>query len=200
MKGLRKAVAGIFCILMLIAAVAGTLVMSSCGDSGYEYSNHRCYLVFDNSTHLDPTLSSALVQLSPGTFCRIYKKGESFFYFNSNHGLSSRSAANAVDLKRTCILGVFNESGIIVGYGMLDNPAILYAYDAQCPNCYENTGMPRYTLTMNDAGMATCGSCHRSYDMNNGGVISSGGSGGDRKLMRYRASYSEQTMVLTVGN
>lgn len=185
---------------IILASLASTFLLSSCGDSEYEYSSHRCYFVFDNSTHLDPTLSSALVQLSPGTFCRIYKKGDNYFYFDSNRGLSSRSAANAVDLKRTCVLGVYNESGIIVGYGVLDNPAVLYAYDAQCPNCYENTAMPRYTLTMNDAGKATCASCHRSYDMNNGGIISSGGSDGDRKLIRYRANYSEQTRVLTVNN
>jgi len=175
-------------------------LLVSCGDSEYEYSSHKCYFIFDNSQHLDPTLSSALVPLSPGTFCRIYKKGDNYFYFESNQGLSSRSAANAVDQKRTCILGVYNESGIIVGYGTLGESGNLYAYDAQCPNCYEETGLPRYTLSMNDAGKASCGKCKRTYDMNNGGIITGGGNKNDRKMIRYRAQYSEERRILTVNN
>lgn len=188
---------------ILTAAVIG-LVMSalfvSCSADDYEYSNHQCYLLLDNSTHLDATLSSALVQLSPGVFCRIYTPGDSYFYFESNQGLSSKSAMNALDKQRTMIIGVNNGSGIIVGYGTLDYPATLYAFDRQCPNCYEETGLPRYGLTMDDTGMATCSTCQRTYNMNNGGIVASGATGGDKKMMRYRVTYSESTRVLFVNN
>ena len=173
---------------------------TACTDSEYEYSSHQAYLLLDNSTHLDATLSSALVQLSPGIFCRIYTKGDNYFYFESNQGLSSKSAMTAVDLQRTLILGVYNASGIIVGYGTLDYPATLYCYDNQCPNCYEQLSLPRYALTMDDTGIATCSKCSRSYNLNNGGIITEGGEEGDIKLFRYRVTYTEASRILWVNN
>lgn len=186
--------------LSLVLCLSFFLLLSSCTADDYEYSNHQCYLIIDNSTHLDATLSSALVQLSPGVFCRIYTPGDSYFHFESNQGLSSKSPMNAIDKQRTMVIGINNGSGIIVGYGSLDYPAILYAYDRQCPNCYEETGLPRYGLTMSDAGIATCSSCGRTYDMNNGGIVTSGATGGDKKMFRYRVSYVESTRVLFVNN
>lgn len=186
--------------LLLIFHLSLFLLIPSCTADDYEYSSHQCYLIIDNSTHLDATLSSALVQLSPGVFCRIYTPGDSYFYFESNQGLSSKSAMNAVDKQRTMVIGVNNGSGIIVGYGTLNYPATLYAFDRQCPNCYEETGLPRYGLTMSDAGIATCSSCQRTYDMNNGGIVASGATGGDKKMFRYRVSYVESTRVLFVNN
>jgi hypothetical protein len=49
-------------------------LLISCSNSEFEYSNNSCYFVFDNAQHNDPTLTSALIATSPGTFCRIYTK------------------------------------------------------------------------------------------------------------------------------
>lgn len=176
------------------------LSLFSCSNSEFEYSNTRCYFVFDNAQHNDPTLTSALIATSPGTFCRIYLKGDKKFGFESNRGLNSETMMNSEDALRTCILGLYNPSGIIVGYGNLSNE--LYAFDAQCPNCYEETSMPRYILSMSDVGLATCKTCKRVYNMNNGGIVSENGKGNDRKLKRYHASYidSGTRKVLTVNN
>ena len=103
---------------------------------------------------------------------------------------------DAPDQEVSIVLGVYNGTGIIVGYGNLNNPATFYAYDSQCPNCYHDSGLPRYSLTMNTDGTAECGSCHRKYDMNNGGIVSSG-DGGD-KMIRYRAGVAGN--VLNVNN
>lgn len=186
--------------LRTLALTLALTVTMACTDSEYEYSSHQAYLLFDNATHLDPTLSSALVQLSPGVFCRIYTKGDNYFYFESNQGLTSRSVMTAVDMQRTLVLGVYNSSGIIVGYGTLDYPATLYCYDSQCPNCYDQLSLPRYVLTMDETGIASCSKCGRSYNLNNGGIISSGGEQGDLKLYRYRVTYTESTRVLWVNN
>lgn len=174
--------------------------LCSCSNSEFEYSNNRCYFVFDNAQHNDPTLTSALIASSPGTFCRIFIKGNKRFGFESNRGLKSESVMNSEDALRTCILGVWDESGIIVGYGNLSFE--LYAYDAQCPNCYAETNMPRYALSMSDIGHATCKTCKRVYDMNNGGIVIDQGKGNDKKLIRYRVSYSDTgtRRVLTVNN
>ena len=185
----------------LIATIAlALLATTSCDDADYEYSSNTCYVLIEVLNHLETALTSALVQDSPGVFCHIYTPGDSYFYFENNQGLSAKSAMNATDLQRTLVLGVYNGSGIIVGYGTLESPAILYCYDYQCPNCYDDTGLPRYGLSMNDAGIATCSNCQRKYDMNNGGYVSDGGSEGDHKLMRYRVSYSSGSMILYVNN
>lgn len=184
-----------------IIALVALLIPTSCGKSEFEYSGEQCYFVFDNSTHQDATLQSALNQMSPGIFCRVTlgtEGGATMFYFESNQGLESKQKANAVDLRRSIVLGVYNKSGIIVGYGNLSSPAQLYAYDSQCPNCYYNSNTPSYKLSMNSAGHAVCGKCKREYDMNNGGIISKGDAG--RKLMRYRVTCTGALGVLSVNN
>ncbi|MDD7317319.1 MAG: hypothetical protein SOZ80_03995 [Prevotella sp.] len=184
----------------LLTAALLALLTAACSNSEFEFSSHRCYLIFDNAEHNDPTLASALVAASPGTFCRISMRGEKKFGFNSNRGLESERMMNAKDALRTCILGVYNESGIIVGYGTLGGE--LCAYDAQCPNCYEESNMPRYMLSMTDAGLAKCKTCKRTYDMNNGGIVIENGRGNDRKMIRYRASYADTgiSKLLKVNN
>ncbi len=185
----------------LAAAVAVAFSAVSCGQSEYEYSTESCYLVFDNTTHLDPTLQSAMNEMSPGVFCRITlstESGVTYFCFESNHGASSKSRADAVDLRRSIILGAYNKSGIIVGYANLGSPATLYAYDSQCPNCYAEHGTPSYKMSMTTAGHAVCATCKREYDMNNGGIVSKGEQG--KKLMRYRALSTGTLGVLTVSS
>lgn len=118
------------------------------------------------------------------------------FLFSTNHGLSDRVDKTAVDQQVSIALGVYNETGIIVGYGNLDYPATFYAYDSQCPNCYGDTGLPRYSLSMDTDGTAECGSCHRKYDMSNQGLVVNGDAG--RGMMRYHATVTGG--VLNVNN
>jgi hypothetical protein len=136
--------------------------------------------------------------MSTGIFCRISISTGSYIDFENNQGQKSRIAMNAVEKQRLYELGIYNSSGIIVGFGTLDNPPVFYGYDAQCPNCYEESNMPRYQLSMTSDGRATCKNCGRAYDMNNGGIVTSGGGG--KKPIRYRASTTGPTGMLTVNN
>ncbi|GEM_PF-138772 len=171
----------------------------SCANSEFEYSNNSCFFVFDNAQHNDPTLTSALIATSPGTFCRIYTKPGKKYGFESNRGLSSEVVMNREDELRTRILGISPSSGIIVGYGNLSGE--LYAFDALCPNCYEDLSA-QHTLSMSDIGFATCNTCKRIYDMNNGGIVTENGKGGDHKMKRYHCSYNDSgtSRVLKVNN
>lgn len=178
-----------------IIALLATVLFSGCGETEYEYSRYPCRLVFDNTANRSPALASAMNVMSPGVFCRITMAGN-YFNFSTNQGLSDQVALTAIDQQVSIALGVYNGTGIIVGYGNLNNPATFYVYDSQCPNCYHDSGLPRYSLTMNTDGTAECGSCHRKYDMNNGGIVSSG-DGGD-KMIRYRAGVAGD--VLNVNN
>ena len=168
-------------IIVLLAAV----LMSGCGDAEYEYSGYKCRFIFDNSASRSPALASAMNPLSPGVFCQISMKGD-YYYFSTNQGLSDRVQRGGMELQTTPILGLYPEYGIIVGYGTLGvSGANIYAYDSLCPNCYDEFGGYR-KLTMSTDGTAQCPSCHRKYDMNNGGLVIS--EGGGKRLINYRAT------------
>lgn len=175
------------------------LMLAACSKDSFDFSSLRAYFVFDNATHQDATLQSALNPMSPGVFCRVSEgiEGKStYFYFESNQGLSSKQKANADDMRRTRVIGIYNKTGVIVGYGNLSSPAVFYAYDSQCPNCYGETNMANYKLTMNSKGIATCPKCKRQYDLNNNGITADGG----KKLIKYRASTTGPLGVLSINN
>ena len=177
----------------LFAGLA-VLVLGACSEAKFDYSPQKVYFIFDNAVYQDATLQSALNPMSPGVFCRIYE-GMDYFYFESNQGLTSRKIASAVDKYRTCIIGVYNKTGIIVGYGNLSSPAPLYAYDSQCPNCYAEKGTPSFKLSLDPKGIATCPTCKRTYDLNNNGITDNGD-----KLMKYRATCTGPLGLLSVVN
>lgn len=189
---------------MKIKAVFGLflcLLLCGCGeDVGYEYSNYHCNLGLDNSTHLDPTLASAMNATSPGVFCTIsYSYSNAFYYvFSSNQGQKTTSIFNAIDQRMDNQQRMGRNNGLIVGFGNLDNPAIFYAYDAECPNCYNPSALPvrSYKLSVSSSGIATCANCKRSYNLNTGGNIVAGSTG--NLLERYRATTTGPNGLLHV--
>ena len=182
-----------------------TLLVTSCGDSfDYEYSDYHPYFNFHNDTHQDAVLSTALNPQAPGVFCIIkyaYVSGRYSFSFENNQGLKSSSPVwfDAIDLKLESWRHVGMNNGLIVGYGNLDNPAVFFAYDLQCPNCYHPDAIPQrpYELKINGTGIATCSNCKRSYNLNTGGNIVTGQPG--RKLIRYRGTSTGPFGILVVN-
>ena len=154
----------------------------SCGDRvDYEYSSRRIFFTFHNDTHQDPILASALNSMSPGVYCIIrysYVSGRHSFSFENNQGLRSGSPVwfDGIDLRLESWKHVGQNNGLIVGYGNLDVPAPLYAYDLQCPNCFQPNVLPlrSYELKLSGDGFAFCTNCHRKYNLNTGGNIVSG--------------------------
>ena len=123
------------------------------------------------------------------------------FSFENNQGLKSSSPVwfDAIDLKLESWRHVGMNNGLIVGYGNLDNPAVFFAYDLQCPNCYHPDAIPQrpYELKINGTGIATCSNCKRSYNLNTGGNIVTGQPG--RKLIRYRGTSTGPFGILVVN-
>jgi hypothetical protein len=184
-------VVAFFCIVLL---------WISCGDSKEEFSSVRCYLLVNNQEHQDATLASAMNPASPGVFCLIQqtmKAGAPHFFFKNNQGSQSLSNFHAKEQRMHFIIGYNN--GVIVGYGNLDQPAIFYAYDYQCPNCFDWRQIPRkdYPLSCSSMGIASCKACHRTYNLNTGGNIVQGEPG--YKLTRYRATTTGPHGVLSVN-
>ena len=173
----------------------------SCSKDSFDFSSLHAFLVFDTAKHAETTpLQSAMNPLSPGVFCRVSENtdgGKTFFYLESNQGLSTRTPANAEDLKSTRAIGLYNRSGVIVGYGNLSSPAVFYCYDSQCPNCYAETNMCNYKLAMSSSGTATCPTCKRQYDLNNNGLCTNADG---KKLIKYRAGTTGPTGILSINN
>ena len=180
--------------------LALALFAVSCGDTEHEFTTGACYFVFDNSVHQDPTLASAMNPAAPGTFCTItttMKGGAESFVFTNSAGQTSSKILNAIDKKRTMIIGYNN--GIIVGFGTLNIPAVFYAFDRECPNCFDPNAIPIRSkpLSVSTNGLASCAVCHRQYDLNNDGFISSGEPG--KRLTRYHAATTGPFGVLSVN-
>ncbi len=181
-------------------SIAVLLLLVSCSDIGYEYSSYPCYVVVDNSLFLDSSLASAMNNMSPGVFCLIQKtmsNGAEQFAFTTNAGLSSTQTFTAKEQQMNLVFGMNN--GVIVGFGTLDYPATFFAYDRECPNCFDPNAVPVRSkpLTMATDGHATCAVCGRVYDMNNRGYIIAG-DGGD-PLTRYPASTSGPYGLLIIN-
>lgn len=179
--------------------LATALVFGACGDTIDEFSHHPCRVVIDNSLHLDATLASAMNNLSPGVFCIIREtneKGVDYWTFSNNQNLSSKVKMSAIDLRQTRIIGLNN--GVIVGFGNLDNPAVFYSYDRECPNCFDHEAVPIKSkpLSIDEKGWAKCNVCKRVYNLNNRGYIIEGEQG--QPLTRYRGSTTGTFGVLSV--
>ena len=175
-----------------------TMMFSSCGEAEFEYSSAPCYLSIDNSLHHDATLASALTQYS-GTYVTITittKSGARYFSFTNNVGKHTESIFNAYDERRSLLLGYNGE--LIVGFGNSVD-GILYAYDRECPNCFDPNMLPLKSrpLSVSENGIAKCGYCKRQYDLNNGGFISNGDKG--KKLTRYSCHATGAYGILTVN-
>lgn len=168
------------------------LLFTACGSDDYTYSSYHCNLYIDNSTHQDATLASAMNAMSPGVFCKIsYASSSRSYAFTSNQGLSSTSVFDAKDVERGNSGKIGMNNGLIVGYGNLSTTGngsyAFYAFDAQCPNCFDYNAIPlrSYPLTMSSSGIATCANCHREYNMNTGGNCTNNTGSG---LTLYRAT------------
>lgn len=184
--------------LFLVAVLA-----SACGSDDYTYSNFHCNLYVDNSTHQDATLASAMNALSPGIFCKIsYDASSRSYVFSSNQSQETKSRFDAKDTERGNAGRMGMNNGLIVGYGNLSTGDMggyaFYAYDAQCPNCFDYTAIPRrnYPLSMTSAGMAVCSNCKREYNMNTGGNCANNNGKG---MTLYRATTTGALGVLFVN-
>ncbi len=179
------AIAASLCCMALV-------LFFSCADS--EYSRYACHLSINNATMQNMTLGSAMTENSPGIFVRISREGTTQFKFESNQGTTTYGAITAIDQKAQWTIGIYN--GVIVGFGAIDRKFM--AYDNQCPNCYESSGLTRYALTMNTDATATCRYCQRVYDLNNGGILVKGDKGSG--LIKYRAYTTGTFGVLQINN
>ena len=175
-------------------------------DADNEYSTWYCSFAYDNMVHTDPALASATNARSRGVFCYIWEStnGGQRYNFSNNHGLTSSQPLTEAEKRAQFVLGLHN--GIIVGYQTfiteVEDPIYkgFIAYDAQCPNCVRrenNTINPRFVVSMDASGIATCAKCGKRYDMNNGGLILNAEEN-DKGLEKYGATTTGPYGYITV--
>lgn len=180
-----------------LALTAALALATGCGGDP-TFSRYPCRFVFDTQQHaVSSALLSATNALSPGVFCRVstvMKGGASYYRFASTGGVTDDVIYTAVDQRTTVTLGMNN--GLVFGYGSLSSPTTLYAYDTECPNCFDPNAVPvrAHTLTIGTTGVAVCPTCHREYDMNSGGNITKGERG--KGLTRYQTAWDGRVLSI----
>ena len=185
-----------------MAGVMAAATLVSCGNTTSKYSRAACRLYINNQTeHHDAVLAQAMTPYA-GVFVTITnttKSGAQYFVFKNNQGGSSQAIFMKPDQERQqrglIILGMNN--ALIVGYGNSTDQTF-YAYDRECPNCFDPNALPMrsFPLTVGSNGIATCATCHRGYDLNNGGIVAQGEGG--KKMTRYYATTTGDYGVLNV--
>lgn len=182
-------------LFAVACAAALAFMFQSCDGVMSEYSSRPCRFVFNTATHShSPSLSSAVG--GTGIFCKVttvLKGGAQYYRFSTNQNMTDDVIFTAEDQRTTVLLGMNN--AIWFGYGNLDVPPVFYAYDAECPNCFNPDMVPvkSHPLSVASTGIATCPTCHREYNMNTGGNIVKGDKG--NPLTRYHASYTPAGVV-----
>ncbi|MCH5307785.1 MAG: hypothetical protein J1E37_06840 [Prevotella sp.] len=185
-------------------AFALTLLLLAGCKADDEYSVWPCRFAYDNMVHQDATLAAAMSNASRGVFCIISestRSGKKYLNFQNSNGDSSEQPESAEEQQANFILGINN--GIIVGFQTLNTDGAnggFVGYDIQCPNCARrenNTVNPNYRVSIDDKGIATCSRCHKTYDLNNGGLIRNGQEG-DTGLEKYVATTSGPFGVVSV--
>ncbi len=169
--------------------VAG-LLSTACGEDVENlYSGVRAFFRFTPVTAAPP-LNTALN--NPGMFCTVtFARGQ--YHFTLSDGTSVPYSPTQIDQ--------YGKPEYIAGF-IVGTPALpdlsgnfrIAAYDLACPNCWSDNSITR-ALTFSSPTVMTCGRCHRNYDLNNDGMASDG-AGSGRKLLRYRVTYSQNTLVI----
>ena len=156
----------------------------SCEQIDTTYSIITAYYVCSNVS-IVPELYTALH--NPGQFCTI-KNENGKFLFNG----VARLNVSATD---RYALGL---NGLIVGLPNIPEPgatvSVITCYDLCCRSCYEDRTITRQLSVDTDKGLATCGKCGRTYNLNDQGIVCKGEAG--KALYRYRVSYTPYTLVV----
>jgi len=155
---------------LLTAVLWGVVaVLTGCGEATEEFSSFHPNLSYDNGTHLDATIASAMDPVSTGVWCHVstrFSAGAYYFVFANNQGLSSEVIFNAIDSRQQSQNRIGMNNGIIVGFSIFGDG--FFAFDAQCPDCFDYNTLPvrNYPLTFTDTGNVSCKHCGRTFELN----------------------------------
>ncbi len=153
------------------------LMLLSCNDDYNEFCTQ-----YQVSFSCDITNVPYNAVNSMGQFITIRKKTGSTSCTVYNPALKKTTEVPLSEVEmRSFTLGL---GGLIVGQPYFsDGKSSVYAYDLACPVCDRASAR----LTIDAMGNAECPKCGNIYDLNNGGLVTTGDG---RPLYRYRVTQS----------
>lgn len=180
---------------IIIISLQAVILMTACNADDYEFEKrYPCYMYFDCGIHQGTALQSCVSPFAVDMFCMVWQENAGGIRHIKlqlyNQPTEDVSITTALELQRSCILGVKN--GLIIGRSALNNSE-LYVFDRQCPNCLEIGSYNALQWDINGLRVK-CPQCKRVYNLNNSGFIAEGDKG--KKLMRYMASYTGSLLVV----
>jgi len=166
------------------------LLLAACTAENNISRDYRCYFVFDTSLHPLPCQLTAILGNS-GHFCKLessYVGGVRHLKTTRNHDGAVEDVLLRTEKERQMSIALGANNCIIIGTSSYDN--VLIAYEGQCSNCLNQFGGTRYPLSwQNNGQQLNCAKCGRTYDVNNGTVVSDHGG---KQLYRYQAAFDGQ--------
>ena len=166
-----------------------SLLLSACRKADTMFCNLPANFTMEH-IYQAPVLYTACN--STGEFCSVTSKGKTFEFSNTkNTSTVNRTAMNDY---AGFYLGL---SGFIVGLPTIpelgQDVSHVVCFDLACSNCYHDNGVTK-RLVLQEGGNATCSTCHRTYNLNNVGIISKGEGG--KPLYRYRVNLIGNTLII----
>lgn len=158
---------------------ATLMLLASCG--GEEQISHDYLCRFTFNKQYDPTSKIITAVNSPGYFVWIEMSRQNGIWHIKVHPADKSGDEDIVltTVEENYVsyeLGAYN--GIILGCTNFSGPV---AYDRQCPNCIQNTGLFNAPLSWSDKYMEVkCNRCGRTYSLETGACPQ-----GSPRLMQY---------------
>lgn len=174
----------------LLLGLIVLLTLTACEDAESEFdTTHRAAFLYKSVSTRTP-LRSALN--GAGVYCRVWALN-GLYHFESNYGVTDQDNILAVVGGRP-----YNAiCGFIVGRSALidmKGRQPLYAFDLACPNCSQQAALSiRLEFRATGSPLVVCHKCHRSYDLDNGGLLVEGAQG--IKLFRYHIDYDGMNIL-----
>ncbi|MBO4642325.1 MAG: hypothetical protein J5661_05670 [Bacteroidaceae bacterium] len=166
----------------------------SCGESDTLYARMPAKFIMDNIYSV-PQLYTACNSM--GEFCTIYGSNNQYIFASP----TGSTPINKTALSQYSGFYLGLSGGFIVGLPNIpemgrDVPVVV-CFDLACSNCYDEGNIAK-RLILQEGGFAYCSRCHRTYDLNNLGIVSLGEGG--RSLFRYRVNYIASSGSLIINN
>ena len=161
------------------------ILFTSCEKAEQLYSNNTVRFIFEN-TQMVPQLNTSLN--NPGEFCTISAHNNQWIFSSPSYKEDFPYNITERDLVRKPVLGL---NGLIVGVPFLQESNKPVCFDRACRKCYEDFRVTR-ALTLQEGQRATCGRCHRTYNLNNLGISDDGA-----KLYQYPVQYGNNNLIIS---
>lgn len=186
-----------------VASLAALLLLPSCIDEEETpYAQRPAFFHFQPVTAAPKTLLPALN--SPGEWCTITRTATQYVFTSATTASAQNGGKPFTDTYPLTQLDQYGSptwvNGLIVGTPAIPeigtSVCMPVVFDLACPACFDDGGIRR-NLSISTESRASCSRCHRSYDLQNGGIIYSGAtSPNEPRLYRYHCTYSNDAFVV----